>query len=157
MNKTLNERARSMRLYAGLPKTFWVDAISTAAYLINRGPSVPLNGELSEEVWTSKEVTLLHLRVFGCVSYVHVDSNDRDKLDPKSRKYFFIGYGSDDFGYRFWDEENRKIIRQRNVIFNEKLLYKHRSDVESEDASQETHKSTQVELEEILEDVLRKF
>ena len=100
-----------MRLHVGLPKTFWADAISTAAYLINRGLSVPLNGELLEEAWTGNEITLLHLRVFGCVSYVHVDSNDRDKLESKSRKCFFIGYGSDDFGYRFWDEENRKIIR----------------------------------------------
>ena len=73
---------------------------------------------------------------------MHIDSNDRNKLDLKSRKCFFIDYGSDDFGYRFWDEENRKIIRQKNVIFNEKLLYKHRSDVESEDASQETQKTT---------------
>ena len=38
MNKTLNECARSMRLHVGLPKTFWVDAVSIAAYLINRGP-----------------------------------------------------------------------------------------------------------------------
>ena len=35
MNRTLNECARSMRLHAGLPKTFWADAVSTAAYLIN--------------------------------------------------------------------------------------------------------------------------
>ncbi|RVW19901.1 Retrovirus-related Pol polyprotein from transposon TNT 1-94 [Vitis vinifera] len=35
MNRTLNERARSMRLHVGLPKTFWADAVSTAAYLIN--------------------------------------------------------------------------------------------------------------------------
>ena len=38
MNRTLNERARSMRLHAGLPKIFWANAVSTAAYLINRGP-----------------------------------------------------------------------------------------------------------------------
>ena len=38
MNKTLNECARSMRLHIGLSKTSWIDAISTAAYLINRGP-----------------------------------------------------------------------------------------------------------------------
>ena len=31
MNKTLNERARSMRLHVGLPKAFWADAVSTAA------------------------------------------------------------------------------------------------------------------------------
>lgn len=43
MNRTLTERARSMRIQAGLPKQFWAEeAISTAAHLINRGPSVPL-------------------------------------------------------------------------------------------------------------------
>ena len=42
MNKTFNKRARSMRLHAGLPKTFWADVVNTAAYLINRGPSVPM-------------------------------------------------------------------------------------------------------------------
>ncbi|RVW41165.1 Retrovirus-related Pol polyprotein from transposon TNT 1-94 [Vitis vinifera] len=56
MNITLNERARSMRLHAGLPKTFWADAVSTAAYLINRGPSVPMEFRLPEEVWSGKEV-----------------------------------------------------------------------------------------------------
>ena len=35
MNRTLNEYARSMRLHAGLPKTFWADVVSTTAYLIN--------------------------------------------------------------------------------------------------------------------------
>ena len=50
MNKTFNEHARSMRLHAGLPKTFWADAVSTAAYLINQGPSVPMEFRLPEEV-----------------------------------------------------------------------------------------------------------
>ena len=35
MNRTLNERARSMRIHSELPKTFWADAINTAAFLIN--------------------------------------------------------------------------------------------------------------------------
>ena len=50
MNRTLNERARSMRLHAGLPKTFQANAISTAAYLINQGPLVPMKFRLPEEV-----------------------------------------------------------------------------------------------------------
>jgi len=64
MNRTLNERARSMRLHAGLPKTFWADAVSTAAYLINRGPSVPLNCRLPEEVWSGKVIKLSYSKVF---------------------------------------------------------------------------------------------
>ncbi|RVW37940.1 Retrovirus-related Pol polyprotein from transposon TNT 1-94 [Vitis vinifera] len=56
MNRTLNERARSMRLHAGLPKNFWTDDVSTAAYLINQGPSVSMEFRLPEEVWSGKEV-----------------------------------------------------------------------------------------------------
>ena len=49
MNRTLNERAKSMRIQAGLPKKFWADAVSTAAYLINRGPSTLLGFKIPEE------------------------------------------------------------------------------------------------------------
>ena len=51
----------------------------------------------------------------------------------QSQKYvFFIGYGDEKFGYRFWDEQNGKIIRSRNVIFNEQIMYKDRSTVVSD-------------------------
>ena len=70
MNRTINERARSMRLHSGLPTAFWADAVNTAVYLINRGPSVPLEYRLPEEILSGKEVKLAHLKVFGCVSYV---------------------------------------------------------------------------------------
>ena len=61
MNRTLNERAKSMRLHAGLPKTFWVDVVSTTTDLINRGPSVPLGFKIPEEEWQKKEINLSHL------------------------------------------------------------------------------------------------
>ncbi|KAE8681332.1 hypothetical protein F3Y22_tig00111330pilonHSYRG00176 [Hibiscus syriacus] len=121
MNKTLNERAISMRIHASLPKLLWAETINTAAYLINRGPLIPLDGGIPEEVWSKKEINLSHLRVFGCISYVHINSAEGSKLDAKSNKYVFVGYGGDEFGYRFWDYENRKIIRSRDVIFNENI------------------------------------
>ena len=79
---------------------------------------------LLEEVWSGKEVKFSHLKVFGCVSYVHIDSDACSKLETKSKICFFIGYGEEKFGYRFWDEQNKKIIRSRNVIFNEQVMYK---------------------------------
>ena len=72
MNRTRNERAWSTRLHAGLPKTFQADAISTAAYLINRGPSVPMEFRLPKEVWSGREVKFLHLKVFGQIGRAHV-------------------------------------------------------------------------------------
>ena len=42
MNKTINERTRSIRLHFWSPKMFWVDKVNTVFYLINWGPSVLL-------------------------------------------------------------------------------------------------------------------
>ena len=66
---------------------------------------------LPEKVWSGKEVKFSNLKVFCCVYYVHIDSADRSKLDTKFKICFFIGYGDEKFGYRFWDEQNRKIIK----------------------------------------------
>ena len=111
---------------SGLPKNLWAEAVNTSTYLINRGPSVPLEHKIPEEVWSGKEVKLSHLRVFVCVAYVHISDQGRNKLDPKSKKCTFIGYGEDEFGYRLWDDENKKMVRSRDVIFNERVMYKDR-------------------------------
>ena len=50
------EHARCMRLHAGFPLQFWADAVNTAVYLINRGPSSALDGGILEEEWTGKQV-----------------------------------------------------------------------------------------------------
>ena len=126
MNETLNERARSMRIHCGLPKTLLEDAVRKTTYMINRGSSVLLGFKIPEEVWTGKELKYSHLRPFGCIAYVHVDPEKRDKLDAKVVKCYFKGYGSDLFCYKFWDDKNRFILRHCDVTFDESVLYKDR-------------------------------
>ena len=98
------ERPRCMRLHARLPLQFWADAVNTAVYLINKGPSSALDGGILEEAWIGKQVNYSFLRTFGCESFVHIDK-DRTNLEAKSKKCTFIGYMVDDFGYRLWDYE----------------------------------------------------
>ena len=69
MNRTLDKHARSIRLHAELPKSFWADVVSTVAYLINRGPSIPIEFKLPKEVWSGKEVNFFHLKVFPFKSF----------------------------------------------------------------------------------------
>jgi hypothetical protein len=144
MNRTITERARSMLLNAGLPKHLWAEVVNTAAYLINRGPSTAIDCQLPEEVWTGKEVKLLHLRIFGCISYVHVNAENRSKLDAKSKICTLLGYGDDSFGYRLWDHESKKVIRSKDVRFNEDVLYKDKIK-----EKKESEKSKYFELDDI--------
>src|SRR5688572_376533 len=101
MNQTLNERARSMRIHAGSPKYLWAEAVNAAAYLINMSPLVPLDMMVPAEVCSGMKVDYSFLRVFGCTAYVMTDPDKRDKLDPKSKKCYLVGYGTNAFGYRF--------------------------------------------------------
>jgi len=43
--------------------------------------------------------------------------DERSKLDGKFKQCIFLGYGRDDFGYRFWDLVDKKIVRSRDVVF----------------------------------------
>ena len=79
---------------------------------------------IPEEAWTSKKVSYYFLKTFVCEAFSHIDSKNRTKLEAKSNKCVFVGYEINEFGYRIWDFENHKIVRNRDVIFNEKVLYK---------------------------------
>lgn len=52
MNQTLVQRARCMRIDAGLSKKFWAEAVNTAAYLVNRSPSTAIDFKTPQEVWS---------------------------------------------------------------------------------------------------------
>ena len=75
---------------------------------------------------TRKKPKLSHLQVFGCDAYVMINPGDRSKLDPKSKKLSFIGYGGDEYEYRFWDYDARKVVRSHDVVFHEDAVYKDR-------------------------------
>ena len=64
------------------------------------------------------------LKTFNCEAFSYIDSKNRTNMEAKSKKCVFFGYGIDEFGYRLLGFENHKIVKSRNVIFNEKVLYK---------------------------------
>ncbi|GJY27089.1 retrovirus-related pol polyprotein from transposon TNT 1-94 [Tanacetum coccineum] len=99
MNRTIMEKVRCMLSYANLDKDFWVEAVTTATYLINCSPHRSLDGNIPEILWSGNSVDYSNLRVFGCPVYVHVNEG---KLVPRAVKCIFLGYGSGVKGYRVW-------------------------------------------------------
>ena len=71
----------------------------TSIDLINLSSSVPLKGDVLERVWTKKDVSYDHFRVFGCRTFVHIPKDERAKLDVKAKPCVFLGYDHEKFGY----------------------------------------------------------
>ncbi|KAD7117483.1 hypothetical protein E3N88_04751 [Mikania micrantha] len=124
MNRTQLERLRCIRLNAGLPKGFWGELVTTAAYLINRSPSQAMNMKTPMEVWTRVKPDSNHLRVIGSVVYAHMS---QDKLDARSHKCILLGYPEGVKGYMLWKLEvgSSRILVSKDVEFQEEVLYKH--------------------------------
>ena len=99
------------------------------------------------EAWIGKKVKYSLLKTFGCEAFVHIDKENRTKLEEKYKKCTFIGYGVNYFGYLLWDYKNHKIIRSIDVIFNEKVMYKY----QLQGKKQETEKQEYTVLDEITE------
>ena len=66
LNWTLVETIRCMLADSRLPHKFWAEALSTAAYLLNRSPTKALHNKTPFEAWFGKQPNVNHLRVFGC-------------------------------------------------------------------------------------------
>jgi len=109
MNRTLVERVRCLLSQSQLAKTFWGEALNTVVHVLNLTPCVPLGNEVPNRIWSKKDISYSHLRVFGCKAFVHVPKDERSKLDAKTRPSVFLGYGQDEFGYRLYDVTARKI------------------------------------------------
>ena len=50
---------------------------------------------------------------------MHVPKEQRSKLDDKATSCIFITYGDEEFDYRLWDSEKQKIVRSKDIVFNE--------------------------------------
>jgi hypothetical protein len=75
-----------------LPNYFWAEVVATVVYIMNRTPIAAVHGMTPEEKFIGKKPDVSHLRMFGCITYVHVDDEERSKLDLEAEKCIFIGY-----------------------------------------------------------------
>ena len=116
---TLVERVTCMLSEAKLPKHFLREALLVVVHVINLSLAFALNIEVPDKIWFGKHVSYDHLCVFGCRAFVHVPKDERSKLDKKAMQCIFIGYGEDEFGYRFYDPVEKKLVRSRDVQFME--------------------------------------
>ena len=137
MKRTLAESVKCMGLNVGLPKVFWAKTVNTASFIINRSPSSSIDFKIPKEVWSSRPVDYSSRKIFGCPTYVHVQSGECSTLDSKSRKCIFLGFENGVKGYKLWDLISKKTVTSKDVIFDEAFMLKQNEAETCDDSSQE--------------------
>ena len=85
-----------------LPHVHWEEVVNIAVYIMNR-ILVAIHNVMPEKLYTRKKPDLSHMKVFGCIVYVHVSDKLRTKLDPKAKKCVSIGYSLEKKGYKCYN------------------------------------------------------
>ncbi|TYK11079.1 Beta-galactosidase [Cucumis melo var. makuwa] len=143
-NRHLVEVARSLMLSTSLPSYLWGDAILTAAHLINRMPSRILHLQtpldcLKESYPSTRLVSEVPLRVFGCTAYVHNFGPNQTKFTPRAQACVFVGYPLHQHGYKCFHPPSRKYFVTMDVTFCENRPYFPVSHLQGENVSEESN------------------
>ena len=102
-----------------MPHCYWVEAVSTGVYIMNKTPTTVVHDVMPEEKFSGRKPDLTHLKVFGCIAYVHVPDELRTKLDPKAEKCIFIAYYLEQKGYKCYNPITQNVRVIRDVVLDE--------------------------------------
>jgi len=105
-----------------LPNAYWSFDVLHSVYLINHLPSPVIQNKSPYELLYKCMPVLTDIKVFGCFCFASTLEQNRHKLDPRARKYIFLGYKQGVKGYIVMDIHSREIYVSRNVVFYETSL-----------------------------------
>jgi hypothetical protein len=118
-NRTLIDMVRSMLSYSKVPISLWMEALKTAAQILNRVPSKSVP-KTPYEIWTGRNPTLNYLHVWGCPAEAKLFNPSIGKLDSKTVSCHFIGYSDKSKRFRFYCPDRYiKIVEMRHTVFLE--------------------------------------
>jgi hypothetical protein len=122
-NRHLLDVVRTLTLEPSVPSRFWVEALSTAVYLINRLPSPTLHLDSPYSCLFGVPLDYNSLHVFGCICFVHLPPVERHKLAAQSVLCAFLGYSNSHKGFVCYDADANRPRISRNVIFFENQYF----------------------------------
>lgn len=101
-NRSIEESVKAVLHDQDLPKFVWGEVTKAIVYIQNRCPHKSLDNKTPKGLFTRKNPSVDHLRIFGCPVYIHIPKEERKKLDPSSIKGIFVGYSNSSKAYRIY-------------------------------------------------------
>jgi transposase InsO family protein len=89
-NRTILEAVKTMIHDQDLPMCLWAEATMETVYVQNRLSHSALGLKTPEEMFTGKKLEVSHLKIFGCLVFIHIPKEKRNKLDPSGKKGIFV-------------------------------------------------------------------
>ena len=118
-NRIWMDGVRAMLNDAKLPRKYWVFALKTKNYLLNRtGTTTNEQFKTPYEKLFDKKPKVSHLRVFGAKGHAQI-TKKKKKLQPRAEKIQLLGYAEDHEGYVVQYLKDKRIGVARTISVDE--------------------------------------
>jgi hypothetical protein len=118
-NRTLLDMARTMLDEYKTPDRFWVEAINTTFYSINRIYLHRILKKTSYELLNGKKPNVSYFRVFGSKCFILIKTGRSSKFSPKAVEGFLLGYDSNTRSYRVFNKYTGLVEVSCDIVFDE--------------------------------------
>ncbi|WVZ76189.1 hypothetical protein U9M48_024180 [Paspalum notatum var. saurae] len=113
--------ARTMLDEHRTPRRFWAEAVNTAFYIANRIFLRVFLGKTSYELRFGRQLSVKHLRAFGCRCFVLKKAGHLEKFESRCLDGIFLGYASSSRAFRVWILEAKQVVETCEVCFDETM------------------------------------
>ena len=125
LNRTLSDKAESLRSQACLPPSWWEFALDHATHVYNWTSMKQLEWRTPSEWLTGTRPSIDHLQVLGCAAYVFIPAEVRtNKLSPKSKLMTYLGTAPGSKGWIFMHAPKNIVFTAVQTIFDESMFPK---------------------------------
>jgi hypothetical protein len=107
-----------------LPMCLWEEAAMAIIYVQNRLSHSALGFKTPEEMFTGKKPEVSHLKIFGCLVFIHIPKEKRNKPEPSEKKEIFVGYCEVSKAFIIYIPGYRHIEINRDTTFDEEATLK---------------------------------
>ena len=118
-NRTLQEMARTILHENNLPNYFWVEAVNTSCYILNRVLIRSSFDKTPYELWKNKKPNISYFKIFGSKCFILNTKDNLGKFDAKYNVGIFLGYSSYSKTYRVFNKKTMVVEESVHVVFDE--------------------------------------
>ncbi len=134
---TTMEALQTMIHDQDLHMCLWAEAARTAVYVHNRVSHSALEFKTPEEVFLGKKPKVGHLKIFGCLVFIHIPEDKRAKLDAARKHGLLVGYYEVCKAFRIYIPGFHHIEIKRDVSFDEETTFKRSMECRYKEAYEE--------------------
>ena len=139
---------RTMLKDSKLDEKFWVQAIDTTVFIINRSLLRNNCNKTPYELWKGKPANVKYFRIFRSKCYIKREDQNLGKFESRVDEGIFVGYSRKRKAYKCYNLRRKQIVESINVTLDKYgVLVSNDEDLESLKLETEAEKDT----EEILE------